>query len=151
MILKTEIRYSWIYNKRFNKDFTKQDWLNLQKKCKKFEILYKKHIKQILKLIEKYHSKSWKYDFIPIYVVEGRLISFSDPLTLKYRENEKTMLLVLAHELLHNNIIKKFKGPRELHMYMEPILNKIIRDLPLDLEENLKKLNERIRENYNIK
>ena len=64
------------------------------------------------------------------------------------RENEKTMLLVLAHELLHHNIIKKFKGPRELHMYMEPILNKIIKDLPLDLKENLKKLNEKIREKY---
>lgn len=40
---------------------------------------------------------------------------------------------------MHHNITKKFKSPRELHMYMEPILNKVIRDLPLDLEENLRK------------
>jgi len=147
MIPKTEIRYSWVYNKQLNRDFTKQDFFDLREKCKKFEKLYNKYIKQILSLIEKHHSKEWTYDFIPIYIVE-RKSSFSDPLTLRYFPNEKRMLLVLAHELLHNNITKKFSNPKKLHIYMEPVLNKIVEDLTIDLKDELKELNERTNKRY---
>ena len=48
MVPKVEIRYSWIYNKQLNRDFTKQDLFDLREKCKKFEKLYNKYIRTIL-------------------------------------------------------------------------------------------------------
>jgi len=144
MIPKTVLRYSSIYNKQFDKNFSFKDLEKLKKDCKNFEKLYKQNIKEILELIEKYHNKKWKYKFIPIYIVKDNK-SFSDPLTLKYKENSKLMLVILAHELLHNNSFgkKKFKNPKDLHKYMEPILNKIISGLSIDLSEELKIFNKR--------
>lgn len=107
MIPKTEIRYSRVYNKQFGKNFSKNGLNRLKKKCEKFQDLYNRYIKTILKLIEKYHNKKWKHSFIPIYVVKNAKRSFFDPLTLKYKENEKMMLVILAHELLHNNSFGK--------------------------------------------
>ncbi len=62
MIPKIEIRYSNIYNRIFNKNFSREDMIKLKENCKKFEELYKKYIKKILSLIEKYHMKQWKYN-----------------------------------------------------------------------------------------
>lgn len=142
---KTEIRYSRIYNRLFDKNFSKKDYFELIKDSEKFEGLYKRYTKKILQLIEKYHYKSWKGDFIPIYIVKDFPHSFSDPLTLKYNKKEKMMLVILAHELLHNNSFgkKKFKNSKDLHKYMEPILNKIISDLPINLSEELKIFNKK--------
>jgi len=144
MIPKTELRGSLIYNKKFNKNFSIKDYRKLMKDSEEFEKLYKKYIKKILQLIEKHHNKTWKRKFISIYIVKN-VISFSDPLTLRYFENPKMMLVILAHELLHNNSFgkKKFNNSYELHKYMEPILNKVIRDLPLDLEKELEILNKK--------
>jgi len=148
MIPKTLIRYSRIYNKVFDTNFSKKDFLKLKKDCTKFEKLYLKYVKKILQLIEKHHNKTWKRNFILIYIVKKAPHSFSDPLTLRYFGNPKMMLVVLAHELLHNNSFgkRKFRGSFELHKYMEPILNKIIRDLPLDLDKELEILNEKTME-----
>lgn len=152
MIPKTELRYSRIYNSMYNPRFSEKDLDKLIKDNKKFERLYKKYIKRILKLIERHRSKRWKYSFIPIYIVRERVISFSDPLTLRYDKNEKFMLVTLAHELLHNNLDnQKFKDSKEMHIYMEPILNKIIRDLQINLEKELKEFNKIIRRFYKIK
>ncbi len=152
MIPKTLIRYSKIYNKVFDSNFPKKDFFKFKKDCIKFEKIYEQHIKQILQLIEKHHSKNWKYKFIPIYIVNKMApFSFSDPLTLKFREDEKYLLIVLVHELLHNNIKKKFKDSTELHIYMEPILNKIILDIPIGLKKELDLFNKNMRQNYKIK
>ena len=153
MIPKTEIRCSLIYNRLFNKKFSKKDYFKLIKDSEKFEKLYNKHIKKILQLIEKYHSKKWKRDFIPIYIVKEAPYSFSDPLTLIYKKDEKYMLVVLAHELLHNNSFgkKKIKDRKNLHIYMEPINNKVVESLNIDLKKELYLFNERIKKHYNIK
>ena len=145
MIPKTELRGSLIYNKFFDRDFSRKDYLKLMKDSGKFEKLYKKYIKKILQLIEKHHNKTWKRKFIPIYIVKNTPYSFSDPLTLRYRDNPKMMLVVLAHELLHNNSFgkRKFKNSYDLHKYMEPILNKVIRALPLELKKELDTLNKK--------
>ncbi len=149
MIPKTEIRYSWIYNKNFDKDFTKKDLINLKKKSKEFEQIYKKNIKILLREIKK-QTGEWKREDIPIYIVEKAHYSFSDPLTLKYKENEKLMFIILAHELLHNNLKKKFKNPKELHIYMEPILNKIIIKIDKSLKHYLEKFNILTRSRHNF-
>jgi len=147
VIPKTELRYSWIYNKQFNPDFNIKDQKKLKRDCKKFENLYNKYLLRILNLIEKYHSKEWKYTFIPIYIISNKNpINFSDPLTIRYKKNEKYMLIVLIHELLHNNSFgqRKFEDSRQLHIYMEPILNKIVKGLlPFDLSEELELFNQR--------
>ncbi len=152
MIPKTELRYSGIYNLLFDKSFSRKSFLKLKKDCAEFKELYRKYISKILKLIEKHHSKNWKYKFIPIYIVKNLRHSFSDPLTLRYRKNAKRLLVVLAHELLHNNMgKKKFKNRRELHLYMEPILNKIISEIPINLRRELNLFNGAIRKTYKIK
>ena len=134
-MVKTKIKYSWIYNKQFNPGYSREDLLKLKNKCENFESLYDKKIERLLELIEKY-SKKWSKNFIPIYIVENNK-SFSDPLTLKFWDNERIMIIILAHELLHNNIGKKFSNPDELHKYMKPILRKIIEELDEDLMRDL--------------
>lgn len=130
-MVKTVLRYSWIYNVQFNPKYTKEDLKKLKEKCSGFEKLYKEKIKKVYKLIEK-HTGKWKRKFIPIYIVENHK-SFSDPLTLKYRNDKDLMFVVLIHELLHNNIKRKFESSKELHNYMKPILREII----IELDENL--------------
>jgi len=152
MIPRTVIRYSGIYNRIFNPKFSKKDFLKLKKDCKEFAKLYKKNIQKILKLIEKHHLKKWKYKFISIYIVKDSPSSFSDPLTLKFRKDPKYLLVVLAHELLHNNMgKKKFKDRKELHIYMEPILNKVISDIDIDLSKEIELFNKKIKTHYGIK
>jgi hypothetical protein len=145
MIPKTEIRYSRIYNKILGG--------GIYNKNAKFENIYKKNISNILKLIEKHHIKKWKYKLIPIYLVNSvnkkKMGGFSDPLTLKSRKDEKYMLVVLVHELLHNNMgNKKFSDPKSLHIYMEPIVDKVVEKLNLKLDKKLALFNERIRGSY---
>jgi len=144
---KTEIRYSRIYNQILNPKFKRQDMFKLKKKFSKFEKLYKKYIKKILMLIEK-HNNKWKKEHIPIYLVDKAKHSFSNPLTIRYNKNEKFLLVVLAHELLHNNLRGKWKSKAELHKHMEPILNKVIKELSINLEKELIKFNKSIRKRY---
>ena len=149
MIPKTELRYSWKYCKNLNSEISKREFLKLKRDNQKFEKLYNKHIKQILKLIEKYHGKQWIYRFIPIYIVLKAPSSRSDPLTLNYKKNEKFQLIILIHELLHNNMknmYKKFKNSEESHKYMESIVNKITRDLPINLKKELNLFNKKTKE-----
>jgi hypothetical protein len=105
----------------------------------------KRYINKILKLIEKNHNKKWKRKFIPIYIVKNVPYSFSDPLTLKYFKDEKMMLVLLVHELFHNNSFgkKKFKNSEQVHKYMEPLVNKIVRELNLNLENELEIINKK--------
>ena len=127
-IPKTELVYSYPYNKLFDPSFTYKRLIALKQKCRTFEQLYKKHIKAILKLIAKY-SERWRQPYIPIYIVEKARKSFSHPLTLRYNKDARKMLLILIHELIHNNISKKFNSSKELHAYIEPIFEKVLQEL----------------------
>ena len=152
MLPETEIRYSFIYNVFLNQEFTREDLVTLKEKCRKFEALYNKYSKILLKSMEK-HGFKWKRAYIPIYIVKNARISFSDPLTLRFEDNQKMMLVVLSHELLHNNIFRnrKFKSRKELHMFMEPLLEKILSELPINLNKELSLFNQRIHKSYGIK
>ena len=141
MLPKTEIRYSWIYNKQFNPDYSFEDNFRLKEDSHKFEKLFKKYRAKILKAIEK-ETKSWERKYIPIYIVRRQKGSFSDPLTLCFKGNTKFMLITLIHELLHNNLPKKFKTKKERHLYMSILMPKILEHIPLDLKEENKILDE---------
>jgi len=127
MIPKTELIYSWIYNRELNRDktakFVKDNFEKLEIKCKEFEKSYSKNIKKILELIPKYTNKSWKKEYIPIYIVFRDESSFHSPLTLKYHKDVKKMLFVLIHELIHINIEEHgFKAEKEINKYANKIL-----------------------------
>ena len=57
-----------------------------------------------------------------VYSYNVSLQVLKDNLRLFDEEYEKYLLVVLAHELLHNNLRGKWKNPKELHKYMKPIL-----------------------------
>ena len=119
--MKTELRYSIIHeivleHGEINRAFKLKEYEKLKNKSEKFEKLYIKHIKKIIKLIEKEigHNK-WRYDFMPIYIVNLDLKNcytknknkkynwkgYGDPITILIR-HEKVMLFTLIHELVHN-------------------------------------------------
>ena len=120
---KTEIRCSIIYETilkhgNINNAFSSEEYQRLEKKTEPFKKLYKKYINKIISLIEKNtKSKRWKYQFIPIYIVDidlekcyvkdkGKKITwkgFGDPVTIILGP-EKSMLHTLIHELIHLNI-----------------------------------------------
>jgi len=139
-MLKTELRYSWVYNNFLNKgNFKIKELFKLKKDSRDFEILYKKNIKKIIKLIEKYaKNKKWQHKFIPIYIIKNKfpMRSFSDPLTLKYR-NSIGMLIVLIHELIHNNFSFK-KQIKRNYEKNEKLVNFITKKICLDLKLDLK-------------
>lgn len=143
--MKAVLRYSYIYNKVFNEKFTHDDLIKLKEDSKRFKILFEKKIDKIIELIEKHHSKEWKYHFIPVYIVMDAPYCFSDPLTIKFYKDEKMMLIILAHELLHNNFVGKpgFNNSEELHKYMEPILAKVVRGLKLNANKELKRFHKK--------
>lgn len=142
MIPKTELVYSYPYNALFNKEFTYTKLKKLKIKFLKFENLYNKYIEKILILIEKF-NEPWKKEYISIYLTE-KTKPISSPLTLRYEQNEKYVLVVLIHELIHNNISKKFSNRKALHMHISDITKKVCSELDLDLSNEIKELDNRI-------
>lgn len=127
---KTEIRYSFIYNRTFNPEISLEEFKKLKKDSQPLVKLFLKYKEAILESIAK-HNEEWKRKYIPIYIVKAKIKSFSDPLTLKYRDNHELMFLVLIHELIHNNITKKFKDSKSIHFYLDKIFNQVIKELKL--------------------
>ncbi len=141
MIPKTEIRFSFIYNKSFNPSFSSQDFIKLKKDSYPFINLFKNYVQEILELIAS-NNKPWEREYIPVYIVFGKINSFSDPLTLSYKEDHKLLLLILIHELIHNNLTKKYKDTIELHKEIDRIYQKVLISLNLqNFEEAKKKYN----------
>ncbi|MEM3405959.1 MAG: hypothetical protein QW117_03250 [Candidatus Pacearchaeota archaeon] len=142
MIPKTELIYSYPYNALFNKEFNHIKLEELKIKFSKFEDLYNKYIKKILIFIEKF-NEPWRKKYIPIYLTE-KTKPISSPLTLRYEENEKYILVVLIHELIHNNISKKFIDRNALHTHISNITKRVCSELDLDLSKEVKELENRI-------
>ena len=150
MLPKTELRYSWLYNTLFVPGFRKSDLKRLRRSCQTFERLYQKHHREILALIQK-HATPWEEKGILIYLVErGSIIS--DPITIRYERDAKTMLIWLVHELLHRNLQKaKFRNDYRLHAAMNGITRKILNELPIGLYAQFKvleALEEKLRKKY---
>lgn len=103
MIPKTSIEYSWIYNKQFNKKFTSKNLEELERKTRSFRALCNKHLLSILNRLEHYSGYEWKRSFIPIYIIKRETgSSLADPVTVKFHQNNRLMLVILIHELAHN-------------------------------------------------
>lgn len=135
MIPKINFRFSFIYNKIFEADFSLQDFKRLKEKSRPFINLVEEHLRNILVLIEKYNN-SWMKEYIPVYIISGGTKSFSDPLTLRYREDHKLLLLIFIHELIHNNLSKKYKNSIEIHKVIDKIHENVVDELKLrDFEE----------------
>ena len=137
MIPKIDLRFSFIYNKKFNSNFNLQDFTKLKNDSRPFIELFNKYIKNILHLIETY-NEPWKREYIPIYLVSGKIKSFSDPLTLRYREDYNLLLLILIHELIHNNLTKKYKNPSDAHKVIHKVYKKVLEELNLPNFEKAK-------------
>jgi hypothetical protein len=139
MVPQINIRFSFIYNKKFNPDFSYQEFIQLKENSKPFLDLIKNNIEKILELIS-FHNEPWLRNYIPIYIISAKIKSFSDPLTLRYRDDHKLLLLILIHELIHNNLTKKYKDSNELHREVNIIYEKVIKDLNLkDFKEAIEK------------
>ncbi len=152
-MIKSQIRYSWIYSRMLAPELKIEDFREFVEKSKPFEEKIKKILSKIKKIIEKNHDGKWKYDFIPIYLTPINKISISDPLTLVYKFHDRYSIVTLCHELLHNHLSgKKFENPKILHEFMEPINNKIVLELEketgLKLSDKLEKFNIKIKEMY---
>jgi len=138
MIPKTKLIYSYIYGKRFDSGFCDDYICKLQILFKEFKKIYNKYINEILEVISK-ESNIWEVEYIPIYLTIN-IIPFSNPLTLRYNNNPKYILTVLIHELIHNNINKKFINREELHKYIKRIMDKVINNLSINLEPEYEEL-----------
>lgn len=140
MVPETEIRFSWVYNKKLNPEINPSEFVELKEKCGGFIDLYEKYIVRILKSIEK-NNEIWRRKFIPIYVVFAKTKSFSDPLTIKYRKDHKLMMLILIHELVHNNLVKKYENPSMAHAEVDRVFEAVLVDLELGgFEEAINKM-----------
>lgn len=115
MNVTTEIRYPYIYEHALNRSalWTFAEYNSFKERTQPFVAIYQTHIQHILCLIEKHtHNIEWPYSFIPIYLISdrsykvGEWSGFSDPLTLRFLEQEspKKLLKTLIHELVHVNL-----------------------------------------------
>ena len=150
--MKTEIRYSMIHQTILDHGdignvLNAEGYKNLENKSRKFKELYEKYIDKIIELIEeRIEGGGWRYEFMPIYVVDIKLedcyvISkgkkstwkgYSDPITILIR-HEKVMLFTLIHELVHNYL------PLGKHreMGLEKVENYVHRDVAQKVWEEL--------------
>lgn len=138
MLPKTELRISIIYRRRYDSKFSKNYLREVRGKFTNFIFLYKNHISKILEFIEK-ENEFWKIEYIPVYLTLN-IKPFSDPLTLRYNKNPKYILVVLIHELIHNNLTKNFYDKGEMHKFIQNILRKVCEKLGEDFNKEIQEL-----------
>ncbi len=151
--MKTQLKYSWIYNNQFDKEFSYKDLAILMTKTRQFITLFDKNINKILELIPKFTGYKWpENDLIKFYIVNEKGHSFSDPLTLKYYENNKLMFVILIHELAHYNINYFIKDSSEREQVMDLIAYYVCKELKIDIKKELEFLESiRKKQNKNFK
>lgn len=102
---KITFRYSSIYDRRFKEAFKGKGYpgdKEILKYTKEIEKEWRKHEKKILTSISNITGLSWNEKEILVYVV-GRVIPFSDPLTIGSRPDLEGCADILTHELIHRN------------------------------------------------
>ena len=140
--MNLSFKYSRIYFIELNRyKEVNRTWEEVIRLGAKFEERYKEEIKEIVKIIPKVLNKNWPIDNIPIYMVDRIGPSFSNPLTLKVREDLLLMLVVLVHELIHQFPtfnIHRAGNEKEVNNYTE----KLFEELKIDAKEQIAKLRE---------
>ncbi|MCL5011794.1 MAG: hypothetical protein M1594_02790 [Candidatus Marsarchaeota archaeon] len=129
---KIEFRYSWIYNqkiKRYLTSIAKHDEVlrrglqdypkegSILKAVKKYEKEWNKHDKAVLAEISRVSGLKWRQKKIIVYVV-GRIIPFSDPLTLPVYKSRVKFVDNLTHELLHQIQSQNWEGVLNFYKFV---------------------------------
>lgn len=116
MLPKVQFKVSWVHNLMFDKNrylpkaertapkYQPSNGSALREKTAPFVKEFEKKSESILKTIQQKTGFNWKRDRITVYLSDTVPNSYEDPLTLKYTDKENVMLVVLIHELVHNNI-----------------------------------------------
>ena len=129
--MNLSFKYSRIYFIELNRyKEVNRTWEEVIRLGAKFEERYKEEIKNKNKIIKKILNKNWPIDNIPIYMVDRIGPSFSNPLTLKVREDLLLMLVVLVHELIHQFPtfnIHRTGNEKEINNYMNMSLKKLMK------------------------
>jgi hypothetical protein len=106
--MKIKFFYSQVYFRHLNQNkTTKRSWEEVKKIGKTFEKKYTKEIENLLKIIPQEVGKPWQSKEITVYPIDWSGPSFSNPLTLKVRDDLKLMLVILIHELLHDFFLQE--------------------------------------------
>ncbi len=143
----TKIVYSWIYNMNLNPELNRDEIDVLYKEVlsigREFALVYDKYIISILISIPKFSGYSWQEcaeQFIPIYLVKGSKTSFSKPLTLKVRDDVIKMLVILIHELCHNNMDWKWENTVYMENCMNLVTQAVMHDIGLDGDQQYEEI-----------
>lgn len=147
MKIKTEIRYSFVYNLILNKDkWSKEEHERFKREFLDFEELYNQNIDKIILAIEKNtKNEKWQNTFIPIYLISNKsdMECYSDPLTIKTiskdgtKKNKYDLLIILIHELIHNNLSDEMQLSRDFNKnesYVNVITKKVCNELNIDIK-----------------
>lgn len=157
--MKVKIKYSYIYNRQWYPQLSKEEfdkiWDAVLTIGKRFEKLSNEYIERIVDLIPKFSGYKWgefSEDYITVYLVKIDGSSFSDPLTLKIREDTRLMLVILTHELCHNNMAFRFNNSLEMENVMNLVTIYVFRELDLDVSAQINTLigftKKRFKNNY---
>lgn len=138
--MELEFVYSEVYFRNLNKYRSiSRNWKQVKELGKKFEKKYQPEINQIVRIIPKITGKPWRRKIIEVYPVDWDGTSFSQPLTLKVRDNLLLMLVILTHELLHDfyrDEIDIEKAEERINEDVKSVFEK----LELDAEKQLEAL-----------
>ncbi len=117
--------YSHVYFQMLNAHKkVDRTWEEVVRLGRSFEERYKREIKEIAETIPKVINQNWKEDVIDVYFVDWCGPSFSNPLTLKVREDLLLILVILTHELIHHFKLDKPKGyerEKQINDYVEEV------------------------------
>ena len=147
--MQIKFHYSWIYNEMLNRigqgDYT---WDEVKKYGEEFETKYKNEIKQIVEVIPEVVGKPWSQDYMDVYLVSYKGPSFSKPLTLKVREDQLLMLVILTHELLHYFYVGSVNEPKKMEVWVNANTHKVFELLGIEASEQLKTLKKHFDERF---
>jgi hypothetical protein len=115
-IPKIEFRYSWVYDDRWREFYDNRDYpdgKDTKNNILRIEKEWQKNGDLVLRELAKVSGLKWKEKTITCYVA-GRVVAFSDPLTIAFIRNAPVdrTIDILTHELIHQLFIQNDYGKR---------------------------------------
>jgi len=135
--MKIEFFYSPVYFRNLNKyKPTEKPWPEVKKLGQKFEKKYQAEIEQIARIIPKLTGKPWRRKVTEVYIVDWAGPSFSQPLTLKVRDDLLLMLVILTHELLHDFYLEN-KNIEKVETKINELVKKVFAKLNIEAKKQI--------------